>query len=349
MSREVYSIGDKLLFVLSAKREIAWSSFKSACDELALRAEPKTVYTDSTGDQTQAHRYYQALRTIDSLGHCDFSFGPHGDIVCASRPILARLPLAGLPRAVLCGARSVSTWAHLSDVANSFVSIRVEKAPTKNVSAVAPARIVVEADALVYLEQFAETLGITFCRIPPAWSLAYVCGSLEDYWDSIEWRVAPELNWPRRDFDPVQQCFGQANELKVSDKMRLSSYTDPMTWRRTHQICAGEMKGDVDRDWGRYMILADRRHDVLVYDQRRCIMCVPRRVPLPRLFSRALALCAGMQPNVIRAEAIISDSANSDFFYAYRAVPRQIAQLVSEKLKQRIKAGEVHNLSEGEV
>ena len=59
MQQEEYSFGDKLLFVLSAKRKVSWATFKSVFDSLL------TNDMLSQGDKPIAYDRYQALRILD--------------------------------------------------------------------------------------------------------------------------------------------------------------------------------------------------------------------------------------------------------------------------------------------
>jgi hypothetical protein len=99
----VYSLGDQVLFVLSARGELTWSEFRAVFDRLAA---PRVM---SLLDERAPDARLGLAALLDELGHCDSHRSDYGSSLLVARPLLARLPAPGLPRAVLCGSRSPET------------------------------------------------------------------------------------------------------------------------------------------------------------------------------------------------------------------------------------------------
>jgi len=328
MQQEEYSFGDKLLFVLSAKRKVSWATFKSVFDSLL------TNDMLSQGDKPIAYDRYQALRILDSLGHCDFHFSRDEDAVCIAPPIVVRLPLAGLPRAVLTGGQVPLTHEQLENAALDFESIVVTKSQQKYRHKFSPSRTLIHAESKEELQMFSELIEIPYLDIPPSWNLINFCGDLDQYRSTLNWEEKDDLNWPRIDFDPEKLRF--QNKL-IQNGLRLSSYGDPKrNGKRLHLIWDGNKCAEIDRDWGRYLVLASLGTKILFYDKYRHTLGIPANVPLPRLFMRALALCVGLAPIGIQEHALMEQDTNLDELHLYHAIPIQIAEMLASKLQQTL-------------
>jgi hypothetical protein len=133
---------DRLLYVVSAKKEMSWVSFKETFDYLyQLQAAALSVYIDRIKDKR-----FQAVRALDSLGHCDFDFRENGSRVYAAPPALVRLPCAGLPQAILAGVRSPQTIKELSKACQSIGShVKLEITQQPGELVLMPVRVAVQA------------------------------------------------------------------------------------------------------------------------------------------------------------------------------------------------------------
>jgi hypothetical protein len=321
-----YSIGDKLLFVISAKGEISWNAFKLVYDELT------TINDEHELQSTFQHGL--ALRILDYLGHCDASFGTEEDFICISPTYFARLPLAGLPSAVVIGARSPQSIRLLRDAEAESGCVTLEVQEGKGANSPVPSRIIIHADSNEELSRFSDLLGVTYLETPPSWSVVNYSGDLKGYADKLHWQPSVGLNWPRKDFDSKELKFSP--EL-VTDRYRLSSYANPTRGgKRLHLLWKDGVYAEVDRDWGRYLILENKRENVLRYDHHRFLFCVPVNAPLPRLLMRALTLCTGLPPTRLKGIGLSDSDGRSSEYFVFRAVPRQIALMIAEKVEQTL-------------
>jgi len=308
-----------LLYAVSARRDAAWSSFSDAVDAIFTPDE-------RVGGDVRHVRY--AVATLgDSLGHWDVADDGSGSArMVASPPVLAALPRCGLPAAILCGSRSPDTYSALAEAALAHAVSLVSRRQD-GVQAYAPSRIEATAHTHAALAEFASALAVSFCPIPPAWSLACACGSLDGYLASLPWTHNAELNWPRRDFEPPRLRFVPATDPIPRDRLLLSAYTHPDGLAREDRLLrpSGE-SASVDRNWARYAVLADRGINVLAYDAHAGTVQVPRQVPLPKLAARALALCSGEPPRFAPGPGL--------GWLIFGRVPKQIFAILAAKLGQ---------------
>ena len=162
MLQKRYSIGDKALMILSYKRDISWPTFRRAA--VSLLATELECENDT--DRTRPRPYW-LLSILSSLGHCDFSFVGASRVVIAP-PMIARLPLAGAPQAVLVGARSASTLDELQDTIRRYSDAGVEVSSGSQ-DPLSPTRVLIQsaspADLVAVANKLNPSLTLIFKNI----------------------------------------------------------------------------------------------------------------------------------------------------------------------------------------
>lgn len=319
---------DHLLYVISARHEMTWSAFWQSFDLLFM---PVACSADTDLGEVRFQRS-QTRRALECLAHCDFEFGPNGSRVFAAPPVLARLPIAGFPQAVLCGARSPQTLSQVEDACSEHgCHVRVDG--QERTLVFVPSRIVIQADSITSMERAASTLGISLEGIPPAWALSNFAGSLQELLAAAKWPEGTDLTLTRKDFDT--QTFQFHTAPRGAAEMRLSRYVGRKGISR-HILQKGGSYAFIDCDWGRYAVLQHYGLNVLVYDERQKVVAVPTSTPLPRLLARALALCSGYAPMAAPVERVTWPTIEQVSYDLFRWVPLQIAELVAGRLGQTL-------------
>lgn len=321
--------GDTLLFALSAWRRCSWLQFRRAVD--ALQMHPATQ-PQVASEPDPGHRR-EAARILEALGHCDVQFDAGAGAIVTAPSVLARLPLAGLPRAVLCGSRSPDTLrAVRGTAAAAGRSLRVQNLSQAARAPFAPARIEIQAASDAALQKVAERLGVTYQPYPPAWSLGSMAGSLEDFMARLQWSCRPDLNWDRVDFDPAQLCF--SGRRQHGAPLVLSRYQDPLRGQPVFWAWRGDECAPVDDpSLGRYAVLAASGRLAISYDPVACTLAVPATVPLPRLLARAACLCSGLACS-IEEQPPPAAGVTSPRFQLYSSIPPDVHQAIAIKLGQ---------------
>ena len=323
---------EKLLYVISAKKELAWLSFKETFDYLYnLETGVREENTDKDGIK---NKRLQAIRALDSLGHCDFNFSDDSskNKVYAAPPLLVRLPCAGFPQAILTGARSPATIAQLSNTCQLVGHhIKLEVTAQASESVLIPKRVAVEAEDVRELEAICNSLKIPFMETPSAWSLLHFSASIDDYLATIQWSKEPELNWQNKTFNPI---YLQFESIKETDyPIRLTEYNHPSRNTKFYYLWQDERCTEIDLDWGRYAVLKALRRSVLIYDKCRFTMAVPASANLPRILERALTLCSGYAAKYEKMPRVLPPIQG---FNLFTAVPPQIAEMTAAKLGQTL-------------
>jgi hypothetical protein len=322
------SSGDHLLYVLSAKREIAWSAFKRVFEVLY-----QAPGLDRTEVEQARPRRTSTIRALQGLGHCDFVFNESGSRVFIAPAVLARLPTGGLPQAVLCGARSPQTLSQLQEeCAKHGCSMTVSEQP--KTGGLLPRRICVQANSASDLQALAASLGVTVENTPTAWSLASVTRPLSDVLAGLRWDPGGDLTWMRRDFD--EQALQFRADAKNISEVRLSRYLNPTKGTHLHWLWRASEHATIDCDWGRYAVLQNSGKNVLYYDERTMDFAAPRGAPLPKLVSRSLCVCSGYAPRSFTAAEVPWHTSTFDGYNIYSQVPLRIAELVAAAVGQSL-------------
>jgi hypothetical protein len=312
------SRGDALLFAVSAKQRLSWSTFTEVLDAVF-------VPDQRIGSDVRDIRSTVAALG-DSLAHWDVAPLNGSAQIIVSPPVLALLPRPGLPTAVLCGSRSPDTVVAVA-AACRHAGADSRITPQGHLHPYAPAVIEVTGESTEILAAVATALNIHFGEAAPAWRLACACTSLTDYLASLTWSTGVELNWKRRDFDPDALYFARPPQSYRPEEMRLSEYVHPDGWAREDRLWRGDEFATVDRNWGRYAVLADRGNQVCHYDHRAGTFTFPRSVPLPKIAARAAGLCSGRPPR-------IGDGQGWPVYQAFQGVSQGIAGALASKLGQ---------------
>jgi hypothetical protein len=321
---------DRLLYILSAKQDLSWTAFKSAFATLY----PSIASVSDLEKQSIDGKRREVVRSLQSLGHCDFDFT--GNRVYVAPPALVRLPRAMSPQAVLTGARSPQTLEQIKDICNSLSNhTKVEIQPDDALSLI-PRRITIQVEDVEELRKIANSLKIHFKDNPAAWEILNFAGSLQDYLATRKWSSAPEINWKHQTFHTSSLTFQPSKD--TDSNIRLRQYNHPTRNTQIHYFWRNDgQSAEIDRDWGRYVVLSAIHLNTLVYDKRKFMMAVPVSAKLPQLLERALTLCSGYVPEYKdRLESLSKILPKVRGFKLFQAIPPQIAEMTAAKLSQTL-------------
>jgi hypothetical protein len=277
----------------------------------------------------------KTIRFLDSLGHCEFDFNSRHVFACP--PVIVTLPTYGLPVAVLTGARSATMVQKIKGFAKSnqdSISYSIE--PQRSEHPLLPSALYIEAVNYDYLREAAQTAQIGHhLNQPAAWTLVNFSAGLGDIRNNLSYENRVDLNWKKRAFSIESLKFSWI--YNTENLQGLVEYTNPVNQQRLHWIWDGNQAAEVDRDWGRYLILASEGMDVLLYDERRYLLAAPATVPLPHFLARTATLCSGLAPALAKiGEDAIGGLPAGHPVDIYSAVPPAIALMISKKLSQNL-------------
>jgi hypothetical protein len=324
----MHELEDQLLYVVSARMDMGWGAFTEALGSLHMRS--KRMGVDAATPEHLSDVRRMALTTLDLLGHISSRFDSAGSRIYAEKPLLARLPVGGLARAVLCGARSPATVSDVRAALAPGATVSAGKQPGNRKWA--PTRIELSAASVEELRATAETLQVRWRSRPAAWDFLDKAAAVSDYGNALSWVSEPQLNWELREFNPFRLRFEARDQSTGSP--RLVSQRNPTTGMWMHRVWRNDgSSATVDRTWGRWLVLDAQERHVLAYDARAGRLMVPTNMSLPRLIGRALALCSGLAPSRVDEAA---EGHGIDGYLAYDWVSRSVADRVASLLGQQL-------------
>lgn len=316
---------NRLLFVLTAHGRTTWAQYREAVDFLAGGHL-------SVGEETaRITAYSLILQCLQVLGHCDVAFTDRGSFICIAPPVFCLLPKAGLPSAVLTGARSPQTFQDVrkaADASKGQVRMNIIEHPSR--LSLLPDTIIAESISEPALAKFCTDLGIGFPTVPPAWTLVNWCGTLPEIEAQLDYRYPDNFNWTRYDLNVETLDFVRTTS---DSRTRFSRYRNPTTGFQLHVFFDDGHGAEVDLSWGRYVLLNSIKLSVTAYDERRFRLCVPLKVPLPPLIGRTVCLCSGKPPTYLHQPGLITGVNCSDWLM-FEDVPPQIAITALSKIGQ---------------
>ena len=321
--------GDRLLYAISAKRELGWPAFKRTFEQLCAAHAADASVTD------MGFARYETARGLDALAHLEIEIAfDSGTRLYAATPTLCLLPRAGLPTAILSGARSPNSIEVLGQRIkgigrNLQIEVREQAGKVKRL----PARVSIAAESTEDLASIAEVAGMEFQKVPVSWRILNFSASLADYLSGCNWARTDRLNWDEQQFDVDRVCFTENTRLQDTQLIR---YVHPSRQYPIYYLWRGAEAVRVDPDWGRFAVLEAAQKDILHYDDSVAALFLPVTVPLPKLLARALCLCSGFAPRVVSSERVTGSALASTSFRVYRDIPAEFARIAAAKVGQEL-------------
>ena len=342
---------DFLLYVLSHAGQVSWPRFKAIVAQLvapttsaARPAADQDTATEDTATSAEegstksvTYRIQQALMW---LGHCQVTFAEGKGAVYVLPPRLARLPVSGLPRAVLTGARGPDTLPALEEEAARHDATVWRSRHTTDLPAI-PARIEVQAGTVENLINLAQALQFHFTAEPMAHLVATDACTVASLLHDTHWESGDPLNWQRKIFDPHQHRFTAAAVGGAS--LQLHAYTHPHSGILRHYLLrtrgAHSERRAIHPDWGRYVILQAHGQQVIQYDPASGVLAVPAYLPLPVELAQCLTLCSGCLPaGVALPQTDATRAAQQEKRYTlFRWIPPRIADQIASSVGQTLR------------
>lgn len=277
----------------------------------------------------------QFVRLLDSLGYCEFDFIARHVYMC--EPAFVLLPSYGLPKALLAGARTPLLIKRIKErVRNNKDKMMIHYVSQNTFEFAMPTIVYIEAMDVDSIKGLAEECGIAAdMDRPVAWSLASFSASLDEVMKTANFRPFAEMSWRQRFFCIDKLAFS-SQKSNSQESMRLVEYKNPINQQSRHFLINNESAAEVDRDWGRFIVLSNNEKQVILYNEKLQKLISPVTVPMPRLLSRAVALCTGLAPKITTILSRIGDIPSNHPVYVYRGVPKIVAELLARKLGQNI-------------
>jgi len=298
----------------------------------------------------------RTLRIMSALGHCDVDFDHRFISVC--NPSIIALPKSGLPRMVWCGARTKFLVEKLLRIQKQhkeeiFVEIlpqhmnEILSMGMHNSTFPLPDSIIIDALTEEAVKKIIPELRIQeYLPKSPVLNLLDFSVNVKEIRPNLQLAQSSEPDWKSSTFNSTQLKFGREKNNECGPS--LSSYTSPITQQKIHLYWEDGKGYEIDRDWGRWLILSEHKKSVICFDKRMQILTIPATVPLPVLLARSITLCSGRCPRELKEEKMIGDIPPGHLLEAYNSVPLSVAEEVAKKLGQDLLFHEFRHQNYGE-
>jgi len=290
---------EHLIYALSAKGEMSMVDFNRLFSLLYSPDEPER----DAGELDEKNYEWlrrDARRLLDMLGYCEFDY--ERGKVYACPPVLVELPVKWLPYALLTGTYTPEVLKRLEEYVQqngTKDAVKIEKIPQS--SRLMPEAIKLLAVTKGHLKNAAEYARIDFQDdAPAAWKLLNFSDDLNAIEHSVYFNKFADLqNWVCEEFSPEFLRFlpQDSENPHKSDERLATYYQRGKRYRRKCWIWNKDKQGaEIDRNWGRWLLMKWKRQNVLWYNVSDSELGVPAGMPLPRLLARSVALCSGLVP-----------------------------------------------------
>jgi hypothetical protein len=311
------SLNDLLIW-MSARERGSWSVFRSAVEQFHVEAD-EIDENDENGNESTTSDLpsYQAVRfCLQRLGHAEFFTKPAGAdwrIVPAALAVHAR---NGEWIGFLCGARSPELLNKLS-LLHGAVSFQSQA------NACMPDRLLLMAADRDVLLQVAEDSGLAFQANAPA-SLLAALPPVDDPRSRFSVEPPTGPGWTIDRFSASRLAW-QATTSRDMVRMSTALFRFRMKYQRFHFLRWRGKTFRVAVQVGKYAILRHQRiRAILQYDEQKQLLSLPVSCRPPLLVERALILCTGLLPLVVKGSGRIE----------YANVPPPIARFAAGLLRQ---------------
>jgi hypothetical protein len=322
-------MSEQLIYALSSLGQVTLDHYNELFKHLYL---PACGIIEN--DETVINHRRQVGRILDSLGYLEFDYNARKVFMCP--PALVMLPSQGLPKALLTGARTPAMLKKLKKEARKnkkMVMLHRHRQSMKWISL--PDVFWIDAASIDSLRDIANQSEIMFSPGSPAgWQMANLSISIDNIENELTFTARGDINWKKRVFNAERLRFSYARG--GADSCQLAEYTHPLTQQKMHWLWDGAKASEISRDWGRYLVLRKSGKSVILYDEAGKLLGIPLTVPLPKILSRAAALCSGKAPSIcmVNREKIMMP--DSTLLNLYEEVPEVIAQMIAKKTGQKL-------------
>ena len=333
---ELNHFNDMLLTYLTVKRE---SSAKDYFDAF------ESVYQKRFGpDEIESHLIELSrlkrwsLNYLDYLGILDYEYSTKKIVVNPPQFIL--IPTHSGRKALLIGGRSPELLQKIkAQTEKEGLHLNLEPQDKSLSPFILPTTVTVtgfdESDGNKIERKFkkiAETCSIFFNPEKlPQFRLAEFSGNIDEY----KSQLTPDerfndAGWPARIFDVDQLRFIPIDTQSIDKSFSLVEYR-LTEYSFKHRLWMNDHSYDINKNWGRLMILNHFRKEVIFNDRERNIIAIPASIPLPRLISEAMTLFSGKAPRRLYLEI----EEIKTWFNVYENIPPIFASNYFKKVGQK--------------
>jgi len=335
--------GNLILQILSTKRNLKFQEFSEIVDSVE---NIEKVWELSKFQQSPKYIKQTSISFYDYLGCLDYDYFLNK--ISINKPQFVIIPSNSSVKAILIGGHSKSFIDNLQDSCNTqgvnleivSQSKQLEIYYLPDLIRLTPANCKNCTEAWKKLQRVAEQLNIEFkITEKPVPQPQIAQFGLQDFSESIEgykknvlenkFIERPNYEWARKVFDTTVLKFVK-DTGEIDKKLSLQEYY--VRYQYTHIFWLDNKSYEVDRNWGKFLLLSEKHKKVIYYNENTNELAIPKYVQLPRLIAESIMLLSGQVPYY---KSVNIDGSNLVYQF-YQNVPKLFAENLFKKFHQNI-------------
>jgi hypothetical protein len=277
-----------------------------------------------------------SLNFFDYLGYLDYEYETKAIVV--NPPQLILIPASKGRKVLLIGGRDETLMnAIIANAPQHNLQVEITKQFQSNEELLLPDVITIKSFGTAR-ENYGEKNLIAFAReLKINFStgdllqvgLQHFCSDIDEYekdlFSTKETTLTYE-DWARYIFNPDTLRLDKSFSENFDKSFTMLEYR-LRPWEFHHRLWANQKCYDIDKNWGKYVVLKHQDKHVILYDPNKEKVAVPLELPLPRLLAESIMLLSGLAP-------VYSEIANKSY-RVYENIPSVFIQNLFDKLKQK--------------
>ncbi|OQP44236.1 hypothetical protein A4H97_33320 [Niastella yeongjuensis] len=299
--------GNLVLQILSSKRNLHYEEFSEILDCIE---DNSRLWELSRFQQSPKYIKQTSISLYDYLGFLDYDYSLNK--ISINRPQFAIIPSKSSLRGILIGARSKSFIDDLQDCCIKY-SVNLEIIPQESQLDVCylpdlirliPADCNNSTEAWMKLNTIASIMNIEFRTIEKPYRQPQIMQfGLQDFSETVDgykqhllqYKNVEKANyeWARKVFDINALKFVK-DDNPIDKTLSLQEYY--VQYQYSYILWLDNKSYEVDRNWGKFLFLSEKKKHVIFYNERTKELAVPKYIQLPRLFAESIILLSGQAP-----------------------------------------------------
>jgi len=275
-----------------------------------------------------------SLNFFNYLGYLDYEY--ETKLLVVSPPQMIFIPTSEGRKVLLIGGRDASLVNSIIEVSNKYnLQVEITKQFNSNEDLLLPDAITIksfgnskERFGELNLIAFAKELKIEFNPAELVQvGLQDFCSDIEEYENDMlakKETIMTFEDWAKYTFNAQSLQLNKAFTETFDKHLTFLEYR-LRPWEFYHRLWLNQKCYDVDRNWGKYLILKKLNIHVVLKGNMK--VAIPVGLPLPRLLFEAIMLCSGVAPELTYI--------NGRSYRIYENIPSMFINNLFQKLGQK--------------
>lgn len=280
-----------------------------------------------------------ALYQYSNLGFIECFYDTKQIFICP--PQLFLIPSEYGRKAILAGARNKLLVDKLKTLSKNYkITFNIESQKSNSDKLLLPQIITLHSccnypqDDDKNLVEISKECGIAFNKdIFNQIGFLLKSSSLEKYKKYLlatnETQIV-DYPWGRYIFNPVTFNFEINNNTNFDRTFVLTEYK--LDYNLNQKLWISNHCYNVDKNWGRYLILREKNINVFLYHLDNKKLAIPVKLPLPFILAKAIIMLSGEIPQM----KDIAHLNKNILYFIFNNIPELIAENISNKLGQKL-------------